>query len=360
MANNSLKMSADHIQVEVNITDDSNGSQLEADYRLGIIAMEYIKILGTVVGVLATVGMVTNILSLVVFTRVREKTSTTFLLQVLAIADSMFLFMNLIIFTVMAAFLNTGQYQRYFQIFGPVWPYMKGVMEITRDFSVWMVIVVTMDRYIAIYYPLSASKLCRVASAATGVVLLLIYVICFSIPRFVSISPKTSQEGEVHLTSVGRNIRYQTIYFSIDSVVNLMIPMFLVVFMNIRIVQALRRASKRRLVMSRCEEEKQSCTTMTLVIIAAIFVICETPKTIHILCEIIAQALSKHDEHTQAWLIRAGTVSNIFQNINSFINFFIYCFIARRFRMILSRLVKCQQKKRQSLIQMKTEKPSTF
>ncbi|XP_064624221.1 FMRFamide receptor-like [Lineus longissimus] len=307
--------------------------------------------LGCILGVVALVGIIANILSIVVFSRMTHKSSTTFLIQMLAFVDSVFLLANILVFTLFNWFSALGYLCSYLVIFSSVLPYLWGFLEIARDYAVWLVPVVTLERYVAIYYPLSMSKFCRITIAWKILLGLFLYVIVFNVPSFLQYTKGSYNmdiKGKItafSLSALNTNPIYNTTYFIVDSVMNLLLPVVLVCFMNCRIIMVLKRArtrTKKRGDFKRgqSEPDRGSFATMMLVTIAIVFVVCELPKVVESCFVIwrkwertvsVTQSSSKANDH---WFI-IFIISTLSQAFNSFINFFVYCLTGRRFRRVL-------------------------
>ncbi|XP_064642511.1 FMRFamide receptor-like [Lineus longissimus] len=298
-----------------------------------------ITVLGCVVGILAVAGLFLNVLSMIVFSRVSEKSASIFLMQVLAAADSAFLISNFLIHTVLAVFLLSGRYIEYEVHVLPSIPYIASFEEVSRDFAVWMVVLVTFERYLAIYYPLKANVLCRTSATAKTVIVMFAVVALFNIPSFLMF--QSSPGNAPVIAGFARSVVYNTTYYVIDALFNLVAPISLVLCFNFRIIAIVRLTRRRRFSCdsldsssssnhNALEDSRASSVTMTLFTISSLFIVCELPHLGYLLMEVVTNFLNV--DHPAWWKVLAMTLSHIFQNINSFINFFIYIMMARKFR----------------------------
>jgi hypothetical protein len=274
----------------------------------------------------------------------------------LAMADSVFLLSNLFTWTLYSWFHALGHLCLYLQYMSRVLPYLKGIMEVARDASVWMVAMVTVDRFVALYYPLNMSRFCRVSVIARILALLFLYVVAFNIPSFmqfttVGTSFKMNRRQTIaafSLSSLNSNLVYNVTYYGVDSVMNLLLPVFIVLVLNFRIILVLKRARTTRSLLSRNtnEVDRGSFATVMLVIIAIVFVVCELPKV----AESYFIIWSKWERSNEVGIrrkTRAGheanfvlfIISTLSQAFNSFVNFFVYCLTARRFRKVLKKIL---------------------
>ena len=144
-------------------------------------------------------GIAGNVLSLVVLGRDRTIRRTTgFLLQMLAVADTAFLVSCLAAIT-----LDTALKFRYWlpedvQHGSPyIYAYSYPVASITWSASMWMVVVLTADRYIAICRPLHAAQYSTLPRLRRAVAVLWVLALAYRLPRFFEVKVVEIKMGHV-------------------------------------------------------------------------------------------------------------------------------------------------------------------
>jgi neuropeptide Y receptor type 1 len=304
-------------------------------------------------GPLCVLGFITNFLCIAVLSHDKSKVSTSFFLQMLAIADNGLLaamFFSKVLMTAAAYNPSDTSLAVYFRFLNKTMYLSNGLTEIFKMYAVLMVVLVTVDRCIAIYFPLQASRLCNLKTATCEVCGLVVYVVIFNMPRFfeMQVIPWYSNVTNTttytfEYTALGKDHNYNVIYNTVDSLLNLIIPVLGVFFMNIALIVRLTNARRSRMMMTNASNRNShSGITLNLVSVVSMFVVCETPIA-------ITTILLAKDMYlgTQSFdVILAHTVSDCFQVFNSFSNFFIYCLVGRKFRKILRDEICCLKKAR--------------
>ncbi|XP_064639890.1 FMRFamide receptor-like [Lineus longissimus] len=304
-------------------------------------------------GPLCVLGFITNFLCIAVLSHDKSKVSTSFFLQMLALADNGLLaamFFTKVLMTASAYHPDNSSLAAYFQFLTRTMYLSNGLTEIFKMYAVLMVVLVTVDRCIAIYFPLQASRLCNLKTATFEVCGLLVYVVIFNMPRFFEMRVIQVYSNITNTTSytfepsdMMNNHNYNVIYNTVDSLLNLIIPVLGVFIMNIALIVRLTNARKSRMMMTNASNRNShSGITLNLVSVVSMFVVCETPIAITtiLLAKDMYQGTQSFD------MILAHTVSDCFQVFNSFSNFFIYCLVGRKFRRILCDEICCLKKAR--------------
>jgi hypothetical protein len=123
------------------------------------------------------IGTISNSLTFLVMRRKKMRNqSTCFYMAVLAIADEMVLLVGCLNFWLYA-------YTGYSFVLLSVFACKVACMALyaTTHFSVWIVVIMTIERFIAVALPLQANRLCTVkrAKIATAILALIIIIINF-------------------------------------------------------------------------------------------------------------------------------------------------------------------------------------
>lgn len=213
---------------------------------------------------------------------------------------------------------------------------------VMQTIMIWVVILVTADRYMAICKPLNCHKLrtiqkCRVAVSGV-VVLAVLYNIPNLFEREVVYSRDPCTRSPV-ATLQQTHLREDKLYFLLyKTLCHLTLrslgPLLTLIVLNSKLIAALRQLRVRRRSLTRSCNPGDNVTLM-LVVVVSVFVVCELPDC----CLRLTVTLL---EYFQVWDLandKAVAVANVFVNMlhtfNSSVNFLIYCLVGRKFRRIL-------------------------
>lgn len=155
------------------------------DYELAIGVSEFLSHYYT--PTIVVFGSVGNILSVIVFFKTKlRKLSSSYYLAALGLSDTVFL---LVAFVTWLNFLSINIYNRpgYCEIF----TYISGLCSFL---SVWFVVAFTIERYIAVLYPLKRQSMCTVKRACSVLMCLVAVGIVLNIPLYIYASPVYSKD----------------------------------------------------------------------------------------------------------------------------------------------------------------------
>ena len=293
-----------------------------------------------VLPILGVFGIIGNILSIVVLGRddVMKKT-TRFLLRNLATADIGFLiifFVGNAYYTIMyeVPHYSSPQMGRLNRSMAPYLSFILNVFHVT---SIYSVVIVTGDRYIAICRPLHSGRLSTTRNARWAVGIVWFLAVIFTIPigfGFMTI-PCNNATAECHTSSklLLHHKLYTLVYYVIlDSIVRIIIPLTVLIILNIKLIKAVRASRE----MHSETQRQQNNTTVMLVTIVITFIICFTPYVL----ENVLRVIDDFGQDINLWMIPFYTsvVSNMFLAVNSAVNFLIYLARGERFRRILGNI----------------------
>ncbi|CAK9809638.1 Neuropeptides capa receptor [Anthophora quadrimaculata] len=193
-------------------------------------------------------GLVGNLLSCVVFlnTHLRIR-SSSYYLAALATADFGFLV------TLLLVWLNNTLGWKVFNKDG--WcETLVYVSAVCSSLSVWLIVAFTVERFIAVQYPLHRPHICTIARAKTIVLVLVILALTSHSYSFVTAGVVVNKDGEEYCDLKVEYLETMKIISIIDSIASLIAPLVLIIVMNTMIMRNLLRFSRRF---------KQTSTTST-------------------------------------------------------------------------------------------------
>lgn len=163
------------------------------EYELAIGVNEFLSHYYT--PTIVVFGSVGNILSVVVFFKTKlRKLSSSYYLAALGLSDTVFL---LIAFVTWLNFLNINIYNKpgYCEMF----TYLSGLCSFL---SVWFVVAFTIERYIAVLYPLKRQSMCTVKRACSVLICLVIFGSFINIPYYKYASPVFSEVMQDYICDI--------------------------------------------------------------------------------------------------------------------------------------------------------------
>lgn len=310
------------------------------------------------VSIIFVCGVTGNTFSFMVLVRDRGRKGTTnFILQSLALFDTLFLVCCLFFQVMKTLSLYTGWIDYYnfearYLIF-----VLYGTGMAIRMMRNWTVVVVSVERWIGVCRSLHAPVICTMGKARMGMVAVVLSSIVFSAPFFAI--PTTAESFS---SDINRHIWFITVrkfarqpYFRVGFrvvayfIVIIGAPIVMLTVFNFLLIQGVRKANVERTRMVCRANTNASGTgggvghpirnlevTRLCIGVVVVYIICELPAVV---CEIISYTGGRD----LVFILRPLT--NMLVCLNSGVNFYIYVFLGKRFRRQFLALV-CRRKRK--------------
>ncbi len=286
--------------------------------------------------------------------RDKSKTATPFLLVSLEVADTLFLVTVLILRVLTSIHTFTGWLEDLMRIFPYIGTYVWPFALITECATIYLTLLVTVNRYISVCRPYEASDLCSIYHARRHVCWVVLFCIVYNLPRFFEykvipyVNPATGRPGiRSWPSTLGENIYYQIIYSNVlYFLVMFLVPLITLIILNYKLIKALRETKKKRNQLlshhrdNHHSNKSEDDITLILIVVVLVFVICQTPALI---TQSLFSFLSGHKRICPQPFFFYERISDLMVVANSSMNFIIYCFCSRKFRQILVQLL-CKKK----------------
>lgn len=296
-----------------------------------------------VMGALILAGLTGNTLAVLVIRADNMNNTVSYLLQALAMADNAYLAACIFMQTLKALCECTDWVPSLAATYPYLEPYVWPCASIAQTTTVWLVVLVTLDRYIAICRPFDTTALCTTQRARRAVGVVVVLAVLYNIPRFFEHQTQLVQEychNTTRLITVHSALRQDPIYFivyktSLYFVFRVVVPIGTLTVLNTRLIFALRGATRSHAALTRtAPPHNADAFTRILVVVVSVFIICELPSFI---VRTIVTVRSFTGIRINVWYY--ATLANVMLTVNSSVNCLIYCISGRRFRKVLRRLV---------------------
>ncbi len=296
--------------------------------------MEFFEI---IIPIISFIGIVGNILNLLVLTRRRmlssmdrlEK-SATYGLVALALSDMLFCLM---VFP--HKFINqegglmeySKGYVLYYKLYG------ISVVNLCLMVSTWLIVTMSINRYIVVVYPLHARSVLSAFRTAFTIIAVYLLSILFTLPHFMHHKVVTCQDKNGNFFHEFRPmysppVKERIMFYMkwVWPVVADFIPIAILGVCNTRLIWELRRATsaRRRSAHGQKVRETSHKVTLTLVIIVLMLLFFVSPAE-------VIRYIDPYKSWGQAGFVVASAM-NVLQTINFAFNFVLYCVLSPSFR----------------------------
>lgn len=297
--------------------------------------------------ILLVIGTFGNILSFVILRKSMMRVSTYFYLAVLALADLLVLYIGLLR-------LWTGEITGVDIRNNNNW-ICKITIFLTytaSDFSVWLIVAVTVERYIAVCHPLKASILCSVQRARIVTISMLVILMIINSHFLITVHISDTYLNESSTCEAVQEHEFlvETVWPWVDTVMYSFAPYILLFNLNFWIIKQVVSAKKCRTQLQHCTSGRnnqlqkrlpsEGCIKLTIMLLAVSFsfIITTFPVNIYL----ILDSLWKDKNGGLKPLVRQAliaTITELLMYTNHCINFYLYCATGKKFRNHMQKLV---------------------
>lgn len=297
--------------------------------------------------VLLLLGLFGNLMSLcILLNPAMMRQTTNMFLAVLAVADCIVLLVGLL--PDWAENLSGVDIQHATSLL------CKSVTLLTYSsshFSVWIIVVVTIMRYIAVSEPHQASKFCNHKIAKRLIALLVFSIIMINLHIIWTVDLKTSNQGFNVIKKCDAKEGFgdfiYTVWPWIDASIFALAPFLLLVFFNTRIIVTTLKATSWR---HKNQHDKANSKrimsrnniklTITLLTVSFSFLVTTLPMATVMILQIywnwkLEESGQELEVLSQQKIIR--TVAEMLMYLNHSINFFLYCAVGEKFRVQMAK-----------------------
>ncbi len=246
-----------------------------------------------VVGPMCVAGLIGNTLAIIVMRIDNANKMVSFLLKALAFADNAYLVSCLLLQTLKAIAECSDWWPSLERTYPYAEPYIWPFASITQTTTVWMVVLITVDRYLAICMPFK--KVTYLSFRKTRIIICVIPFLAtiYNLPRFFERETRELPHyclGRNLILTVATEFRKQKDYFIWYKTVaffifRMIIPLLVLTILNCRLISTLRTAKLDRAKLTNASQSSQNKVqarresfTLILVSVVSAFILCQTPK----------------------------------------------------------------------------------
>ena len=225
-------------------------------------------------------GLCGNLISIRILYKIRTKNSSSFLLSVLAVWDSVLLLTRLIL-SISSVFGYSKKYPIVQFVLLAVLVYGYPFNELIQSQSTYVIVLVTVHRFIAVCYPHATKRYCNLEIAKKQVIIITFLAVLISIPLFLmeQVVPKTNEFNSttylIEYTNLGKYEIFMLVYPGIIFMILVFLaPLVGLLVLVIYLIRAVKTANQNRINSLGKTAVLQDVTKM-LVPVVIIFMFCQ-------------------------------------------------------------------------------------
>ena len=263
------------------------------------------------------------------------------------------------------SYLSKLYYSWSLTVYPRIYPFAYPFAILFQIATVWINVGMSIDRFVAIHFPLRSLKYCTISNAKRIIKFIFLFAVLYSLPRFfeyhtivnkIKLNTHNNNNETIEMiffehTKVGQSKAYKMIvYFWMYLLFQSVVPLILLALINFSLVYSVKTSgkfvnrlnsnfstrltkikSKRMLKIIYNKEKTRKETTIMLISVVILFICLHTPSVI---CNFMHSL--NHDKEPSVRIIALCYVGNFLIITNSSTNFFTYCLFNRRFRQELT------------------------
>ncbi|CAD5219850.1 unnamed protein product [Bursaphelenchus okinawaensis] len=277
-------------------------------------------------------GVFATIICMTVFSRPQMRSTLNVYLAGLSLFDLLLLAMSLLIYPPMSLCMRTGNLSicRFFWRTALV---TFPVSLASQTASVWTCVAITVDRFMAVQYPLKTRIVCTPNKAALILIIIASLSFLYKMPSVFEV--RLNECGRLEASELRKNELYITIYNTYGYLLLLIaIPWSIMIIFNVIVVRAVHQAYHKRQSLTkskgRVDDKERRCTIMALVMLTT-FILFNMLAGVN---NIVEAFFKEYEDYYRERI----AIGNLLVCINSASNILIYSIFGRKFRRICMKM----------------------
>lgn len=295
---------------------------------------DFDKTMHILLPIICLVGIVGIILTVIVLSHKNMSTSTNCYLISLAITDLCFLLFAGIKFVELSLSLK-GTY-----LYMTIGNYMHIFLDTFLLASVWLTVMLAVERYIAICHPMRAMSICTVKRARFIIAGIFLFSLVWRMPNFFRYKIITFKEQCLHEdvvyyqhTELGKNEMFRKVYaWVVNCFICAVFPFTVLLFLNGCLIREIHRSTNYLRYHLAIDSNVQTIITseevkitMMLISVIIVFFVCSAPYVI--LNAVKTIQIDQLFEHFHI----LTNITNLLLALRSSFNFVLYCWFSEKF-----------------------------
>lgn len=283
-------------------------------------------------------GLLGNALAVVVLSRPQMRSSINCLLVGLAACDTVLILTSVLLFGLTGVYPYTGRLRYYYYHVCPhLTPIAFPLANVAQTMSVYLTLIVTVERWVAVCHPFRAKALCTSSRARWYVLGTALFALAYNAPKFLEaeVFRVEGADGDaiycVRAYTAFRNPTYVVVYIHwMYLIVMYIVPFSALAALNACIVRQVRLAQAERARLSRVQRRELGLATMLLVVVL-VFFLCN-------ILPLVTNAFEVFEGDQFENLDPLVKTSNLLVMINSSVNFVIYVIFGEKFKRVFLKM----------------------
>lgn len=298
---------------------------------------------GIILPIICAFGIVGILLTIIVLSRKNMCTSTNCYLLALASADLIFL---VLLSTTLGEYMYEKDDHSFYKYSIYVF-YASTFLDIFLMTSIWLTVILAMERYIAICQPFYAPHICSICRARAIIVAIYIATFFCRMPSFWAsevtevFDPSTNTTfSYMTQTKFSLSNGYQKVYpWIVDVLLTTMLPFLFLLVLNVRLIWEVKKSTayiQRNLIVAKnanhAVQREELQITIMLISIVLVFFVCQFPYIIY------TAVASTNRFQTSTALSFFRYITMMLLSLKATINFILYCWFSEKFWVTLKRI----------------------
>lgn len=287
-----------------------------------------------------SIGVPGNVACIVTLTFMKPKVSSALYMMTLAVADLSALALKLSYLLLTKNDVELGD--RLCQLI-----FMLGTA--SQMYSNWILVAMTLERFIAIWFPFQVKKLCTKKNALFIIVALLVFFILSNVQFLFTFEEVKDPFMSWDCRPKAEYREFvQFVWYWIDGALYAILPIILITILNSLIIYSVRKSSRAQLHLTNRIQKinekfsQQRQITMMLLTTSIMFLLLVMPNCIFFIAREYWTWKETPLGISQYYLVYQ--IVFLLSDLNHAVNFYLYCLSGRKFRQKFVELLCCRRK----------------